>query len=246
MKKRLFVLLMAGLLLVSMTACGGDDGKETDTGSSSESSSLSSDPLGSSTESTSESGGSSSGSTIDQTEADFTDSAMTVSVYANKATLRKKPVVSTSTFVATTNRGDVFTVTGESTHWFRVEVKGYKEIEDGTYYLAKNVAGDKAVLDAFEDTDPVTMTVTGNVNLRLFPSADNDSTRLPSGAYLTKDSKVTCIGESNGWSKVLFQSTSDGDEEPQAYYVSSKYLKSEASSETESTSDSTTEASGKA
>lgn len=236
MKKRLFVLLVAGLLLVSMTACGNDDGKETDSDSSSSTeTSTESDPLGSENESHSDSETSGTNVKIDQTVADFTEAAMTVSVYAKQATIRTSPAVATNTYAITATRGDVFTVTGVSTYWYRVELKDYKTLDDGTYYIAKTVAGDKAVLDAFVDTDPVSMTVTGDVNLRSFPSSENDSTRLDSGAYLAKDSVVSCIGESNGWCKVLYQSENDGDEEPQVYYVSSKYLKSEASDDSETT-----------
>ncbi len=229
MKKTLLVLLLAGLLLVSFTACGGEgNGNETDSASNE---TASGDPLGSeSDDDTSDTGDDSeseSDSTvtdIDQTEADFTDKSMEICVYKQLATVRKAPSVNTDTYVTTASRGDVFTVTGESTYWYRVSVIDAETEEPATYYLAKTVAGDKAVLDAFVDGDPTSVTTTGDVFLRLFPSAEDDSTKTASRVSLPKGTTVTRVSESNGWSKVLYKNTVDGDEAEEYYYINSTFL----------------------
>ncbi len=243
MKKSLLVLLLAGLLLVSVTACGSGEEKE----SVSESSSITettpddaseseseSDTADSASESeTTENGN--SGSEIDQTEADFKDISMNIIVYKAQATVRTSPSMGEN-YAMTAYRGDIFAVTGESTHWYRISFKAQESAtEPSTFYIAKGVAGNTAVVDAFVDGTPVTMVTTGNLNLRTFPSAEDDSTLTTSKVSLPEGTRVVCVAEKDGWTKIYYQNVKDGDEKEETYYVSSHYLKAvdtEADSET--------------
>lgn len=224
MKKTIFALLLAGLLLVSATACSSCGDTESGSGTETETRETGKDPL--STGDPSDTNEETEPDVnIDENEADFTDVSKEIYVFAAQANIRSTPAVlaGNKNHVTTAYQGDILNVTGEGTNWYRIEL----EDQDKPCYISKSVVGDKSVLDAFADGDPETVVMCGvnknnkdeRVNFRSFPSSDSEYSIC---GQLAEGDIVTRVAESDGWSKILYQAK--GDEEPKPYFVRSSYL----------------------
>lgn len=230
MKKTLLVLLLAGLLLISATACSGDDKNNTNKGTETESvtgTETGKDPLGGdSTDTDTDTETETKAPDLTEDPADFTEASLEIIVIVDKATLRNAPSTADSTYLNSIKKDYVLTVTGESNNWYRVTEADY----DTPCYISKKVARDKAVVDAFVDGDPVNVKMTGisvgneaeKINVRTYPSSDSNLNDAVVVGTITEGTVVVRIAESDGWSKILFQGKDDT--EPKAYYVSSDFF----------------------
>ncbi len=245
MNKKLLVMLVAGLLLVSAVACGdqGKNPKDTDT-----------DNAGTGTKPTESyiviDGTDESGNAVtsiepittepeselfDPTEQNPTFTAVTkkLVVITAVATIRDQTIVNDSTGVSWPKEGTLLDATGESTNWYRITRDG-KEL-----YIAKSVVADAAALDGFTKVEKETITIaTGNeggaVNVRSYPSSESDKTirgTLKEGATATR----VAIGEK--WSRILFEveeTDKDGNKVKveKEYYISNDCIKTAADTDT--------------
>ncbi len=240
MKKTLFVLLAAALVLVSATACSqdpenpGDDtlapavsGDESDSGA--ESNPDSSDESGSLDAETDR---------PLETNPTFIDKSLTVVVIASNGTIRNNPDQTEESKIAWPSEGTELTVTGESTDWYRLNYK------DGVVaYITKSITGDVALLEGFTDVEDEQVVVTGEVvNVRYFPSAHSEYSirgQLTAGTVVTR----VAVGES--WSRILFTETvasESGDSTTQVvkeYYIHNDYIEAASESSADSATDTT-------
>ncbi|MBE6653037.1 MAG: hypothetical protein E7610_06450 [Ruminococcaceae bacterium] len=240
MNKKLLVILTASLLLLSTTACSAcrKPGKDpTTTAGNDESDTndyivVGTDEFGSVVTSTRPDPIEPGTDAFDPTEENptFTDVTMKVIVVSAVATVRTSTRVEENNGVGWPSEGRILDATGESANWYRVsyDVNG----EEQTCYIAKTVAADASVLDAFtaiENGEEVEVTVDA-VNVRSYPSTA--TTHSIRGSLKLGD-KVTRIAVSENWSRILYTMTSetetDADGNPvvktQQYYISNDCLK---------------------
>ncbi len=227
MNKKIFAILVSGLVLLSAVACGSDEDTET-TGSESTSDTESHIIInGSDTDSdtTSDPESETEDPNIDPTEENpvFTDKSMKVVVITWNANIRSQTNLSEGSIAGGAKEGDILTVTGESTNWYRLE---------DNLFIAKSVVADAAGLEGFTEVNEQVVITGGSVNLRSYPSSDSDNSirgSLVEGTVLTR----VAVGES--WSRVKYEITNaDGVKEEKEYYIYNKYIKtaSETDSET--------------
>ena len=246
--KKLFALLLAGLLVASFAACTNNPA-DTDESTGSDATTtdnyivIGTDESGNDitetvTEPTSETENDPS-----ETDPVFTDIEKTIVVFASVATVRTSTVIADNNAVGWPTEGRELVATGESEKWYRIEyeVNG----ETTTCYIAKTVAADISVLDAFTECEPEEIEVIVDaLNVRSYPSAE--STNSIRGS-LTKGTKVTRVAVSESWSRIVYEvvSETETDEEGNAvvetkyYYVSNDCIKAPEAETTETAEETT-------
>ena len=149
--KKIFALLLAGLLVASFTACQNtpantDESSNTDSNGTGDYIVIGTDNEGNPV---TEPNNPSTETEYDPSEANptFTDVTMKVVVFASVATVRTSTVLADNNAVGWPSEGRVLDVTGESENWYRIEYP--VEGETQVCYIAKTVAADAAVLENF-------------------------------------------------------------------------------------------------
>lgn len=232
MNKKLLALLLAGLLVASVTACTkpgtGDD--TTDSGNTPEDSYI---VIG-----TDENGNDVTDiptqepvtDPFDPSESDptFVDVTKKVVVFTYTATVRSSTVIAENNGVGWPSEGKILDVTGESENWYRItySVDG----EDKECYIAKTVAADASALDGYTDVEEEVEIIVDAVNVRSYPSTASEKSVRGS---LKKGAKVTRVAVSEKWSRILFEVVSETETDAEGnakveikqYYVSNDCLK---------------------
>ena len=239
MRKNLLVILTAGLLLLSVTACKKDPETPEDTDPDIDTA----ETTGSYVVIETDTDGNPVTTTDPETEAfdpsekdpTFNEISMQVVVVSSVATVRTSTEVSDSNTnaVGWPKEGRQLTVTGESANWYRINypVNG----EEQACYIAKSVVGDIAVFDSFkaiEGGEEIEVTAV-SLNVRSYPSADYD---VAIRGTLAEGTKVTRVAANENWSRILYEVevTVDGETttETKEYYVSNAYIKVVGADET--------------
>ena len=219
MMKKIFALLLAGLMLttLTLTACSDNKDKDNDTTDTNDSGIVEeyeTDKDGNiiTTPGTSDNknpdanqGGNDSNTDISETDPEIKTSTVTkIYVFVDQANIRSNTIVSDDSTVSkiegTAKKGDLLDVTGETTHWYQIKYN------DKTCYIAKTVAGDNAVLEGFTAVTEKTVTVQTNAKLRSYPTtAFNESKKdrtyvetVKEGATLT----LVATSADGKWSRV--------------------------------------------
>jgi predicted small secreted protein len=216
MMKKIFALLLAGLMLttLTLTACndGKDKGKDTDDTedpgiieeyeTDEEGNIITTEPEETTgKEEPGNQSGNDSNTDISESKPEIKDSTVKkIYVFAAQATIRSNTVVEEDSYESTAKKGDILDVTGETTNWYQISYK------DKTCYIAKTVAGDNAVLEGFTAVTEKTVTVTTNAKLRSYPTtafneSKNDRTyveTVKAGATLT----LVATSADGKWSRV--------------------------------------------
>lgn len=244
MNKKLLALLLAGLLVASVTACTkpGTDDDTTDSGNTPEDSYI---VIG-----TDENGNDVTEIPSKEPETDpfdpsetnptFVDVTKKVVVFTYTATVRSSTVIAESNGVGWPSEGKLLDVTGESENWYRItySVDG----EDKECYIAKTVAADASALDGYTDVEEEVEITVEAVNVRSYPStASNLSVR----GSLKKGTKVTRVAVSEKWSRIFFEVVSETETDAEGnakveikqYYVSNDCLKVVEDTTTEATTE---------
>ena len=235
MMKKIFALLLAGLMLttLTLTACSDDknNGKDTDDtedagiiedyetdedGNIITTEPEETDEEGNPIEGENNGNGNDSNIDISETNPDVKETDVKkIYVFAAQATIRSNTVVEDDSYESTAKKGDILDVTGESANWYQISYKGK------TCYIAKTVAGDNAVLEGFTAVTEKTVTATTNAKLRSYPTTEfneskNDRTyvdTVKAGATLT----LVATSADGKWSRVEFKIDNVVGE----YYISS-------------------------
>ncbi len=231
--KRVLISLFAALLLVSAAACNRT-GPNQETGTGTESGTASYIVVG-----TDESGNDVTEPTPvenvttpekDPTELNptFVDVSKKVVVFTAVATVRTATNLTAETAIGWPSEGRELECTGESENWYRIKypVNGEEQI----CYIAKTVAADAAALEGFTAVNEEVIIITEAVNVRSYPSSA--STQSIRGS-LKKDAKVTRVGVSENWSRILYEVTSETETNTDGtpvktvkeYYISNDCLK---------------------
>lgn len=237
MMKKIFALLLAGLMLttLTLTACndGKDKGKDTDDTEDSgiveeyetdkEGNIITTEPEETKGEENpgGEQGGNDSNTDISESNPEIKDSTVKkIYVFAAQATIRNNTVIEEDSYESTAKKGDILDVTGESANWYQISYK------NKTCYIAKTVAADNAVLEGFTAVTEKTVTVTTNAKLRSYPTtafneSKNDRTyveTVKAGATMT----LVATSADGKWSRVKcnIKGIAAGE-----YYISSDCIK---------------------
>lgn len=233
MNKKLLVLLTAALLLVSATACSRNPGNGNTTGDTRDPNESyiivpGTDEFGNEVTYLEQVTQEPANDPSEQNPT-FVDVTKKVVVFTAVATVRTETVLADNNAVGWPKEGKILDVTGESENWYRItyNVNG----EDKTCYIAKTVAADASVLDAFTPCEDEEVEINeAAVNVRSYPStASNNSIR----GSLKKGTKVIRVATSENWSRIKYEVTSetetDADGKPvveiKEYYVSNDCLK---------------------
>ena len=236
MMKKIFALLLAGLMLttLTLTACNdskdkGNDTDDTDDAGIIEEYETDEDGNIITTEPEStegennpggNQGGNDSNTDISETNPDVKETEVKkIYVFAAQATIRSNTVVEDDSYESTAKKGDILDVTGASDNWYQISYK------NKTCYIAKTVAGDNAVLEGFTAVTEKTVTVTTNAKLRSYPTtafneSKNDRTyveTVKAGATMT----LVATSADGKWSRVEFKI----DDVVGEYYISSDCIK---------------------
>lgn len=209
MKKHLLIILAAGLLLLSATACNKDkeDNNETDgTLDSAETTGsyiiVDTTPEGDNDDTIGDPEGDFDPSEENPT---FTDTEMEIVIISYGAKVRTETVMKEDNVVAWPSGGTTYTATGVSENWYRVR---YNDMD---CYIAKNVAADAAVLNTFtaiEGGEMVKVVNAETVNVRSYPSADSEYSIRD---QLTADAQVKRLATNDGWSLIEYQGKSESE-----------------------------------
>lgn len=224
--KKTLAILFAALLVLSMAACGGDNTPAETTADTSLVL-----PQGTGEATTLEAVTDAEGNIVPGGEQEtvapdniseqnptFKNVNLTLYVWAN-ANVRSSTVLgSDDNVVGWVTKGQDLTATGESDNWYRVTIKD-KDDKDITAYVAKTIAGDKAILDTFTEVDNEEITLTGNCNVRSFPNANGGSYNRVGG--LKEGDKVTRVAVSAEWSCILFEVVSETETDAEGNAVKS-------------------------
>ena len=247
MNKKLLVLLTAALLLVSATACNSNPGNNDTTEDSAADTKDSYIVVG-----TDEFGNdvTQNGNTTlepEDTQFDpseeaptFVDVSKKVIVFTAVATVRTSTVLADNNSVGWPQEGKILDVTGESENWYRINYNVNGETQ--TCYIAKTVAADASVLDAFTSCEEEEVEVSeAAVNVRSYPStASNNSIR----GSLKKGEKVIRVAVSEKWSRIKYEVVSETETDAEGnavvtvkeYYISNDCI-TVPSAETEAPTD---------
>ena len=247
MNKKLLVLLTAALLLVSATACNSNPGNNDTTEDSAADTKDSYIVVG-----TDEFGNdvTQNGNTTlepEDTQFDpseeaptFVDVSKKVIVFTAVATVRTSTVLADNNSVGWPQEGKILDVTGESENWYRIDYNVNGETQ--TCYIAKTVAADASVLDAFTPCEEEEVEVSeAAVNVRSYPStASNNSIR----GSLKKGEKVIRVAVSEKWSRIKYEVVSETETDAEGkpvvtvkeYYISNDCI-TVPSAETEAPTD---------
>ena len=250
MNKKLFALLLAGLLVASITACNNTPGKTEDTTDGSAETNdqyivIGTDEQGNDiTEAVTQEP---ADTAFDPTETNptFVDVTKKVVVFSAVATVRTDTVLAENNAVGWPTEGRILDATGESDNWYRIDytVDG----ETKSCYIAKTVAADASVLDGFTAVEEEEVEIIVDaVNVRSYPSAASSNSIRGS---LKKGAKVTRVAVSENWSRILYEVVSETETDAEGnakveikqYYVSNDCLKAPEAA-TEAPAEETTEA----
>lgn len=249
MKKKLLVILFAGLLMVSATACGGGDTEDgTDTGI--DTSVVIPVGTGDAAVVTDDNGNIITTPIDDETRAPdddliseenptFTDVEKTLYVWVATATIRTETIIDTENAVAWPTEGTTLTATGESDNWYRITYEGE------TRYIAKTVAGDYAAITGMTAVDNEEIEISADVNVRTYPSTEGGDLTIRGG--LKKGDKVTRVAKGETWSCILYEVTSETETDAEGnpakefkqYFIINECIKSETT--TDAATEATTE-----
>lgn len=214
MKKHVLIILAAGLLLLSATACNKDkeDNKETDGATDTAETTggffiVDTDEYGEPVTS-----GEPNGDFEEVTEPDpseesptFTDVNMEIVIISYGAQIRSSTQIKADNTVAWPSGGTTYTATGVSENWYRIKY------QDQDCYVAKNVAADAAVLNTFtaiEGGEMVKVVNAETVNVRSYPSADS---KYSIRDQLTGDTEVKRLATNGSWSLIEYQGKSESE-----------------------------------
>ena len=250
MNKKLFALILAGLLVASMAACHNNPGDTEDpTNAPSDTNDnyivVGTDEQGNDiTEVPTEQTPEDPGMDPSETNPTFTDVSKKVVVFSAVATVRTSTVVADNNAVGWPSEGRELDATGESENWYRIDYTVDGETQ--TCYIAKTVAADAAVLDTFTTVEEEEVEIIVEaVNVRSYPStASTNSIR----GSLKKGAKVTRVAVSENWSRILYEVVSETETDAEGnakveikqYYVSNDCIK--APETTTAAAEETTEA----
>lgn len=249
MKKNLLIILAAGLILLSATACNKDNEEDTETKGTTDNAETTSSYLVVETDTNGEV------ITSDDPKEDFdpseeapvfVDTTMEIVIISYTAQVRTSTQIVSNNTVAWPSEGTTYTVTGVSDNWYRVNYN------DQTCYIAKTVAADAALLDTFttiEGGEMVEVVDAETLNVRSYPSADSvNSIR----GQIRRGDQVKRLAFNDTWSLIEVELPSEKPEETNAdgtplkvtkrVYVNSKYLSAITEETTEADTDATTEA----
>lgn len=243
--KKTLALLIAALLLVSVTACGNTTTDPQDTTANTGLNLPQDTGEASTTEVVTDAEGNiipgpqetQAPDNITEVNPTFTECNLTLYVWVeNSANVRSSTSLKADNVLGTVKGGDTLTATGESENWYRVKFtpKDGKEVDA---YIAKTVAGDKAILDTFEDVESHEIEISHNVNVRTFPNAAGGDYNYV--ATLEKGSKVTRVAVGDGWSRILYEVTSESEtdadgkpvKEMKEYYIINECIVGEETTE---------------
>ncbi len=218
--KKALVVLLAGLLLLSITACnngGADTDTNADTGTGivfpvDTGSELVTNEEG---EPITDTNGDyvyvpdpepDDPTNIDEENPTFTDCDKTLFVWADPyANIRSSTKLVDDNKIGTADNGKTLKATKESKNWYRIEFKD-KDGKDVEAYIAKTVVIDNAIMESFETVTNEEIEISANVNVRLYPDAS--TTRV---GGLVKGDKAIRVGKGNGWSRILFTVTDESE-----------------------------------
>ena len=232
MNKKLFALLLAGLLVASMTACNNTNPNDdtTESGNTPEDSYIviGTDENGNDVTEIPNQEPVTDAFDPSETNPTFVDVTKKVVVFAGVATVRTSTVLAENNAVGWPSEGKLLDVTGESENWYRIlyTVDG----EEKECYIAKTVAADAAALDGYTDVEEEVIITVDAVNVRSYPSA---SSTLSVRGSLKKDTKVTRVAVGENWSRILYEVVSETETDAEGnakveikqYYVSNDCLK---------------------
>ena len=232
MNKKLLALLLAGLLVASVTACTkpGTGEDTTDSGNTPEDSYIviGTDENGNDVTEIPSKEPETEAFDPSETNPTFVDVTKKVVVFTYTATVRSSTVIAENNGVGWPSEGKILDVTGESENWYRItySVDG----EDKECYIAKTVAADASALDGYTDAEEEVEIIVDAVNVRSYPSTASEKSVRGS---LKKGAKVTRVAVSEKWSRILFEVVSETETDAEGnakveikqYYVSNDCLK---------------------
>ncbi len=241
MKKTLLVVLLAGLLMISATACGGGSSEE-GTGTGNDTNVMIPVGTGDVVVDTDEEGNivpppvedntqAPEDDNISETNPTFTDVEKTLFVWVATATIRTETVIDTENAVAWPTEGTTLTATGESDNWYRITYEGE------TRYIAKTVAGDYAAITGMTTVDNEEIEISADVNVRTYPSTEGGDLTIRGG--LKKGAKVTRVAKGETWSCILYEVTSETETDAEGnpakefkqYFIINECIASETATE---------------
>ncbi len=233
MNKKLLALLLAGLLVASVTACADKPENPEDTNGSTGTPDESyivvgTDAEGNDVTETPTTEPSNPGFDPSETNPTFVDVSKKIVVFAGVATVRTETVLADNNAVGWPSEGRELDVTGESDNWYRINytVDG----ETKTCYIAKTVAADASVLDGFTAVEEEVEISVDAVNVRSYPSSASE---LSIRGSLKKGAKVTRVAVSENWSRILYEMVSETETDAEGnpkveikeYYISNDCVK---------------------
>ena len=250
MNKKLFALLLAGLLVASITACNNNPGNTEDTSGNTNDTNdqyivIGTDEQGNDiTEAITQTPADTS---FDPTETNptFVDVTKKIVVFAGVATVRTDTTLAENNAVGWPSEGRILDVTGESDNWYRINYTVDGETKE--CYIAKTVAADASVLDGFTAVEEEEVEIIVDaVNVRSYPSAASSNSIRGS---LKKGAKVTRVAVSENWSRIIYEVVSETETDAEGnakveikqYYISNDCLKAPEAA-TEAPAEETTEA----
>ncbi len=250
MKKKLLVLTLAAVLLMSAAACGdGSDENETGTGTPSIpvgtgeadlGTDANGDPVTNAPETTTPAP---DVDNVTEENPTFTETNKKVYIWYGSAFIRSATKLVDGNQIGSFSEGDIVTVTGESENWYRIKY------EDKDAYIAKSVAGDYDVIENMTAVDNEEIEVTADsLRVRSYPSTDGGDNTVRGS--LVKGDKVTRVAKGETWSCILYtvesetETTADGNpvKEVKKYFVHNDYIKGPETAATEAPSEAPTEA----
>lgn len=199
MKKHLLIILAAGLLLLSATACNkdSDDNKDTDDILDTEETTgsyfvVETDTNGEYITSAQP------GSDFDPSEEspEFTAANMEIVIISYTGQVRTSTQIKGDNTVAWPSEGTTYTVTGVSENWYRVKY------QDKDCYIAKSIAADASVLATFtaiEGGEMMEVINADTLNVRSYPSADSDHSIR---GQIYRGNKVKRLASNDTWSLI--------------------------------------------
>lgn len=240
MKKKLLVVLLASILLVSAVACGNEGaGDETSAGDDTSIQVPGTDAAVPGTEAVTNGNGTAETNKTTETQKPsnpdyneenptFKDVNKTLYVWYGKATIRTSTNADDDeNAIGWPVEGTLLTATGESEKWYRIQ---YKE---QTCYISKTVVGDNAKIAEMTEVNEE-IEISGDVNVRTYPSTDGGD--LTKRGLLKKGAKVTRVAKGEEWSCILFtvesetETTADGKPktEEKRYFIFNECIKNDA------------------
>lgn len=236
MKKNLLIILAAGLLLLSATACNKDKEDDNETKDALDNAETTGSYFVVETDTNGEP------ITSADPEGDFdpsedaptfTDTSLEIVIISYTAQVRTSTQLTGNNTVAWPSEGTVYTVTGVSENWYRVK---YQEQD---CYIAKTVAADAAVLSTFttiEGGEMMEVINADTLNVRSYPSADSDKSIR---GQIYRGNKVKRLAANDTWSLIEVELPSEDPDETNAdgtpmkvtkkVYVKSSYLQAASS-----------------